>query len=156
MAKRSGKFYSKNERDVMESLGLKATKQSGAGWLEKEDGYNEHLLVQLKSTDADSYRLKLDDMRKLEYHANVEHKLAAFLVQFLEQDQTYIICKVDDIKHVSEALSNPTRNKRPKDEYLIIEEQNHSEGTSKRPKVKGNKSARDKFMKEREERWKKK
>ena len=41
MVKRSTKFYRKNEAEVMQQLGLKPTKNSGAGWIEKEDGQNE-------------------------------------------------------------------------------------------------------------------
>lgn len=38
MARRSGKFYSKNEKEIMRRFGLKPTKASGSGWIEKEDG----------------------------------------------------------------------------------------------------------------------
>lgn len=31
--KRSGKFYRKNEADVMKMIGLNPTKNSGSGWL---------------------------------------------------------------------------------------------------------------------------
>ena len=30
---RSGKFYRRNEAEVMKSLGLKPTKNSGSGWI---------------------------------------------------------------------------------------------------------------------------
>lgn len=33
MNKRTGKFYRRNEEEVMESLGLKPTKNSGSGWV---------------------------------------------------------------------------------------------------------------------------
>ena len=33
MPKRSTRFYRKNEREVMQSLGLKPTKNSGSGWI---------------------------------------------------------------------------------------------------------------------------
>ena len=33
MPKRSTKFYRKNEIEVMESLGMKGTKNSGSGWV---------------------------------------------------------------------------------------------------------------------------
>lgn len=33
MPKRSTKFYRKNEVEVMTSLGMKATKNSGSGWV---------------------------------------------------------------------------------------------------------------------------
>ena len=56
--KRSGKFYRRNEEDVMRRLGLEPTKNSGSGWIEKEDGQSEHVICQLKSTDAQSISIK--------------------------------------------------------------------------------------------------
>ena len=41
--KRSGKFYRRNEQDVMAQLGLQPTKNSGSGWIEKEDGQSVEL-----------------------------------------------------------------------------------------------------------------
>ena len=55
--KRSGKFYRKNEQDVMRSLGLEPTPNSGSGWIVKEDGQTDDLICQLKSTDANSIRI---------------------------------------------------------------------------------------------------
>ena len=52
--KRSGKFYYRNERETMEMLGMRQVPGSGNGWVAKEDGENEHLLCQLKSTDGNS------------------------------------------------------------------------------------------------------
>ena len=40
--KRSGKFYRKNEKEIMRSLGLKPVAGSGCGWLDKEDGQNDY------------------------------------------------------------------------------------------------------------------
>ena len=59
--KRSGKFYRKNEAEVMESLGLRPTKNSGSGWVEKEDGQSDEIICQLKSTDAESIKLHKKD-----------------------------------------------------------------------------------------------
>ena len=36
--KRSGKFYSKNEKETLKKLGLKPIAFSGAGWIDKEAG----------------------------------------------------------------------------------------------------------------------
>ena len=55
--KRTGKFYRKNEAEVMKSLGLIPTKNSGSGWIEKEDGQNDYVICQLKSTDAQSIKV---------------------------------------------------------------------------------------------------
>ena len=60
--KRSGKFYRNNEAQVMKSLGLTPTKNSGSGWIEKEDGQSEHVICQLKSTDANSIKVNKKDL----------------------------------------------------------------------------------------------
>ena len=49
MQKRSTKWYRKNEAEVMHRLGLKPTKNSGAGWIEKCDGENEHFLCEVQT-----------------------------------------------------------------------------------------------------------
>lgn len=97
MPKRSGKFYSQNEKRTLKALGLTPAPASGAGWVVKEDGENETLMVQLKSTDSLSYRLSRLDMKKLEFHADVSHKVPVFLVQFLKDDRLYAIIDVKNI-----------------------------------------------------------
>ena len=142
--KRSGKFYSRNEKETLKKLGLTPAPQSGAGWVIKEDGENENTMVQLKSTDAQSYRLSMFDMKQLEYHASVSNKIPVFLVQFLKQDKIYAIVSVEDIPYISSCLN--IENKVQKSEIEKIEE---SEVISRT--VKSSKSARDKFFKERSE-----
>lgn len=104
MEKRSTKYYRKNEAKVMKKLGLVPTKNSGAGFEEKEDGYNEYILAQLKSTDKQSISMKMDDVHKLEYHAQVEHKVPVFVLQFLENDDVFICMRPNDIPLVSQYL----------------------------------------------------
>ena len=104
MEKRSTKFYRKNESDVMQQLGLKPTKNSGAGWVEKEDGQNEHLICQLKSTDAQSIRINQKDIRILEANANVTHKLPIFAIQFLNTGEVWLMAKPEDFHDISKAL----------------------------------------------------
>lgn len=95
MAKRSTKFYRRNEAEVMKSLGLIPTKNSGAGWVEKSDGQSEHIICELKSTDAASYRITLNDLHTLEYNAAVAHKLPVFAIQFLQSNEVYLLIKPD-------------------------------------------------------------
>lgn len=102
--KRNGKFYFRNEKETLESLGFTQIPGSGNGWVAKEDGENELALVQLKSTDANSYTLKQFDMKQLEYHAQVEHKVPIFLVQFLQQDKVYAIVNVENLEELTEAI----------------------------------------------------
>ena len=93
--KRSGKFYRKNEAEVMESLGLKPTKNSGSGWVEKEDGQSDDVICQLKSTDAESIRIHKKDLDVLSYNAAVAHKLPVFAIQFLQSNEVYLLVKPD-------------------------------------------------------------
>ena len=82
---RKQKFWFKNEKRVMKRLGFEPVPGSGSGWVNKEDGENEFALVQLKSTDADSYRLNYLDIEKLEYHAAVSHKIPVMFVEFMDR-----------------------------------------------------------------------
>ena len=102
--KRSTKFYRRNEAEVMESLGLKPTKNSGAGWIEKSDGQSEAIICELKSTDAQSYRLKLEDLHTLEYNASVCHKIPVFAVQFLAAQEVYLLVKPEMLSEAAEYL----------------------------------------------------
>ena len=104
MQKRSTKWYRKNEMEVMADLGLVGTKNSGAGFIEKEDGYNEYILAQLKSTDGQSIKVCLDDIEKLEYHAKVEHKLPVFVIEFNQTNDVYILVKPIDLPNISQYL----------------------------------------------------
>lgn len=96
--KRSTKFYRKNESEVMERLGFKPTKNSGAGWVEKCDGENEHFICELKSTDKDSYSLKQSVLRTLEYHATVSHKTPVFALQFLNTNEVWVMISEEEYK----------------------------------------------------------
>lgn len=141
--KRSGKFYSRNEKETLRSLGLTPAPMSGAGWVIKEDGENEAIMVQLKSTDAQSYRIDMLDMKKLEYHAAVSHKVPVFLVQFLKQDRIYAVVDISDLPDLHKAIetgSSPSRVILPTDE---------SEGQVIRRRVKASPKAREEFFQER-------
>lgn len=102
--KRSTKFYRKNEAEVMESLGLKPTKNSGSGWIEKEDGQNDYVICQLKSTDAQSIKVNQSDIRILEKNATVAHKLPVFAIQFLNTGEVWLMAKPEDFASVAECI----------------------------------------------------
>ena len=108
MAKRSGKFYRKNEREVMEQLGLKPTVNSGSGWIEKEDGQNEAVICQLKSTDAQSISVKLDDIKTLQYNARTVHKLPVFAIQFLQSNEVFVLVSPQHLQEVAKYLKDGT------------------------------------------------
>ena len=102
--KRSGKFYRKNEADVMRALGLNPTKNSGSGWIEKEDGQSDSVICQLKSTDAESIRIHKKDLDTLSYNAAVSHKLPVFAVQFIQSNEVYLLIKPDELCEVAKYI----------------------------------------------------
>lgn len=145
--KRSGKFYSTNEKKTLRALGLTPAPMSGAGWVAKEDGENEVAMVQLKSTDASSYRLDMLDMKKLEYHAMVSHKVPVFLVQFLKQDKIYAIVDIADIPDLHKALET---GEAPEREVVTVSKR---DAATPRKAVKSSQKAREEFFKERSEKF---
>lgn len=103
---RSGRFWHRNEREVMELLGLRQVPGSGNGWVAKEDGESEHVLCQLKSTDASSIRVQKQDIDKLEYHAIVSKKLPVFAIQFVQSRQVYLLVKPLDLVEAAKYIKS--------------------------------------------------
>lgn len=155
MSKRPTKFYFQNEKEVMSRLGLKPTKGSGSCWIEREDGQNDFLIAQLKSTDAESIKLNLHDIHKLEYNAIIAHKVPVFMVQFLQSNELFLVVKPADISTVAKYLDTGA--------YDIISKNFDVEEfdipTPEGPKlaqrvIKSSSKARERFHKEREEAFK--
>lgn len=94
---RTIQFFRKNEREVMKSLGFRPTKNSGSGWVEKEDGENDIAICQLKSTDAQSISVRLKDLKTLEYHSVVSHKTPVFAIQFLTTGEVWLLTRPGDV-----------------------------------------------------------
>lgn len=111
MNKRSTKWYRKNEEEVMYRLGLKPTKNSGAGWIEKCDGENEHFLCELKSTDHESFSIKQSVLHVLEHHALEAHKIPLFAFQFINRDEVWVAIKEEDIQAYRELIERDVLNK---------------------------------------------
>lgn len=161
--KRSGKFYRKNEAEVMRSLGLEPTPNSGSGWIVKEDGQSEDVICQLKSTDAMSIKINLKDIVTLEYNALVAHKLPVFAIQFLCNNQTYLLVKPEDLQDVSGLIVG---NKPDNSRYETLGIENTglggpSNGVKEKPKgnrkiIKSSKSSRESFNREHEKKFQKK
>lgn len=104
MGKRSGKFYRKNEAEVMRSLGFEPTPNSGSGWIVKEDGVSDECMCQLKSTDAKSIKINLQDIHVLEYNSGVEHKIPVFAIQFISTNEVFLLIKPEDVQDVSKYI----------------------------------------------------
>lgn len=161
MPKRSGKFYSQNEKRTLKALGLTPAPASGAGWVVKEDGENETLMVQLKSTDSLSYRVSRLDMKKLEFHAEVSNKVPVFLVQFLKDDRLYAIVDVNNIDDLFYGLKGIKPKESIINNNILYNNTNSSVDKSTSESVnkkiiKTNKSSRDKFFLEQEKKFRKK
>lgn len=154
MMKRSGKFYRKNEAEVMKSLGLNPTKNSGSGWIEKEDGQSENVICQLKSTDAESIRLHKKDFDVLNYNAAVAHKLPVFAIQFIQSNEVYLLVKPDLLQEVAQYIE--TGEYIDKNSFIGIDLSEHEDMTTTRSRIiKSSSRAREQFNKEKENRFKK-
>lgn len=152
--KRSGKFYRKNEAEVMKSLGLKPTKNSGSGWLEKEDGQNDFVICQLKSTDAESIRVKQKDIRILEYNASVSRKLPVFAIQFLNTGEVWLMAKPEDFSEISNYIMNGNCVK-PDEPTLTPDDLEDKSKLTINKKIKSSCEARRAFHEETENKYKK-
>lgn len=111
MQKRSTKWYRKNEVEVMHRLGLKPTRNSGAGWIEKCDGESEHFLCELKSTDHESFSIKQSVLHVLEHHALEAHKIPLFAFQFINRSEVWVAIKEEDIQAYRELIEREVLNK---------------------------------------------
>lgn len=151
MKSRGTKFYRKNEEEVMRSIGLKPTKNSGAGWVEKEDGQNDFVICQLKSTDAKSISVKLQDIHTLEYNASVCHKLPLFAIQFLSTGEVWLMAKPTDFVEVSKYISTGVCNVSGE---LLDGERINTSAKAKEP-VRSSESSREAFNNETKKKYEK-
>lgn len=153
--RRSGKFYRRNEEDVMRRLGLEPTKNSGSGWIEKEDGQSEDIICQLKSTDANSINIKKKDLDVLQYNASVVHKLPVFAIQFLQTDEVFLVMSPEVLEDVAKYLKT---GEKPTTAIggMDIDLKEHEEMTVQpRRVIKSSSSAREEFTKGMENKFKK-
>ena len=86
--------------------------------IEKEDGTNDYLICQLKSTDAQSIRVQQKDIRMLEHNAAVEHKIPIFAIQFLNTGEVWLMAKPADFESVAQYLDLGYIDKTPVDEIV--------------------------------------
>ena len=152
--KRSGKFYRKNEAEVMRALGLEPTPNSGSGPVWKEDGQSEHVICQLKSTDANSIRVNKGDIDTLLYNAAVAHKIPVFAIQFLQSNEVYLIVKPEELCEAARYIK--TGEYESANEFVGIDLSEHEDVTTTTNRViKSSSNARQKFHQENEKKFKK-
>ena len=146
---RTFKFYRKNEEEVMKSLGLKPTKNSGRGWVENEDGQNDYLICQLKSTDKQSISINQKDIRILEVNAQTAHKTPCFAIQFLNTGEVWLMAKPEDFSLVSEYISTG-QCERPGIDFGIDLTSHEVVKPKVKKVIKSSSNAREEFYKEKE------
>lgn len=152
--KRSGKFYRKNEADIMRSLGLEPTPNSGSGPIWKEDGQSDEVICQLKSTDASSIRINKKDLDVLSYNAAVAHKLPVFAIQFLQSNEVYLLIKPELLCEAAKYIK--TGEYESANEFVGIDLSEHEQMiTTPKRVIKSSSSAREKFNQENERKFKK-
>ena len=148
--RRSGKFYRKNEEEVMRALGLKPTKNSGSGWIEKEDGQNDYVICQLKSTDAQSIKVNQKDIRILERNASVEHKIPMFAIQFLNTGEVWLMAKPEDFTSISQYIET---GETEVDTFDIDLSESKEQTVIVSKTIGSSSSAREQFHKQREQKF---
>ena len=148
--KRSGKFYRKNEEEVMKLLGFMPTKNSGSGWIEKEDGQSEDAICQLKSTDAQSIKVNLQDLHTLDYNAEVSHKVPVFAIQFISSNEVFLIVRPENLENLDSIIKGQRVEK-----LNLGLELGDFETTRKVKKIRSNSYARDEYMQNIKEKYKK-
>ena len=153
---RSFKFYRKNEQEVMESLGLKPTKNSGSGWIEKEDGQNDYIICQLKSTDAQSIKVNQKDIRTLEKNARIEHKIPMFAVQFLNTGEVWLMLKPEDLQDASEYILTGSIKESRLDHLGIDLEASEDLRTISHKSIKSSGNSRERFHEQQDKKYNKK
>lgn len=152
--KRSGKFYRKNEADIMRSLGLEPTPNSGSGPIWKEDGQSDEVICQLKSTDASSIRINKKDLDVLSYNAAVAHKLPVFAIQFLQSNEVYLLIKPELLCEAAKYIE--TGEYESANEFVGIDLSEHEQMiTTPKRVIKSSSNAREKFNQENERKFKK-
>lgn len=148
---RSAKWYFRNEEEVMEELGLKPTPGSGNKWTHKEDGENDHILAQLKSTDKESYKLNKLDIERLEYNAMVANKVPMFILQFLKDNSRYALVDLEDIPKINEYINTGKIENTSEAIEVFTNGVKNKKAKKPKKKIKSSASAREQFYKDKEE-----
>jgi len=97
----------KREKSLMRSLyllGVKPQPLSGAGWLKKEDGEGERVLVQLKSTEKESISIKFLDIETLIRNSIMIGKTPVFMIDFVQTNLQLVCFRADDLEKIARII----------------------------------------------------
>ena len=139
----------------MKLLGLEPTPNSGSGWLVKEDGQNENVICQLKSTDNNSIKINKLDLDKLSYNSLVVHKLPVFAIQFLSSNEVYLLVKPEDITDIAKYINTGEKPKIELD-FINIPDTKQNRIQKDVRVIKSSSSSRKAFMNENDDKFRKK
>lgn len=123
--------------------------------IDKEDGQNDYLICQLKSTDAESIRIRQHDLHVLEDNAAIAHKLPVFAIQFLNSNEVWIMAKPKDFPEVAEYIN--TGEIKRDNPLADIEYMKELDPETREPVyvIKSSGNARERFHSEREKQFNK-
>lgn len=121
--------------------------------VEKEDGQNDNVICQLKSTDANSIKINKKDIDTLLYNAEVVHKLPVFAINFLSDNSVYLLIRPEDLEDMVRFLNTGKISSNNLFE-VDIKEESKKENVSKK-RIKSCSNARESFNKENELKFKK-
>lgn len=156
MTRRSGKDWYRNEREVMEHLGLAQVPGSGSSWVAREDGENDYVLCQLKSTDANSIRVQLQDIHELQIHALTSHKLPVFAIQFRQTNEVFLLVSPLELHDAAKYLADPKTFKRMVLKPAIDAAVRETEDWDPPKVIKSSSKSREKFQREHQKKYEKK
>lgn len=121
--------------------------------VEKEDGQNDNVICQLKSTDANSIKINKKDIDILSYNASVSHKLPVFAIQFLQSNEVYLLLKPENLSEVIEYIN--TGEVKNNNLFEIENVEDVKAVNVSKQLVKSCSDAREQFKKEQERKYKK-
>lgn len=86
----------RQERNLAKELHGSVNAGSGNQWLRKGDVRSSKELWECKITSAKSYSLKHADLYKLNEQALMDGRIPIFLVEFMEQGDSFVVLSKDD------------------------------------------------------------
>ena len=93
-------FWAKHEKEVMRQLHLNPQPASGASWLKPEDGENNAIVAQLKSTKGGAITIRRTVIVDLINHALISHKVPVLVLDFVDSF-LFVAFRIQDLEELS-------------------------------------------------------
>lgn len=96
----------------------------------------------------------MKDLHRLEHHATVSYKIPVFAVQFLKSNELFLLIKPEQLQDVAKYLETGKYNQ--PDILIGLDLSDHEDMTTINGEVvKSSKSAREQFMEEQQQKYRK-